>query len=208
MRRYFRALLPFVIIAGLMPLGVARATPGAGTFTATADLGPSPIGSPIAIGVEEVATGLVSPVQLVQAPGAQGRRFIVDQVGVIWGLNPGGHLMPQPFLDISSKITPLTPDFDERGLLGLAFHPGFARNGRFFVFYTAPPRPSAPAGYNNTVTIAEYRGEESDPRGRCVGAHHPAGRPSTVQPRRWDGRVRARRLPLHLHRRRWRWGRR
>ena len=157
MRRYFRALLPFVIIAGLMPLGVARATPGAGTFTATADLGPSPIGSPIAIGVEEVATGLVSPVQLVQAPGAQGRRFIVDQVGVIWGLNPGGHLMPQPFLDISSKITPLTPDFDERGLLGLAFHPGFARNGRFFVFYTAPPRPSAPAGYNNTVTIAEYR---------------------------------------------------
>src|SRR5688572_4499611 len=121
MRGYFRVLLPFVIIAGLTPLHVAHAMPGAGTFPVA--LGPSPMGSPIAIGVEEVATGLVSPVQLVQAPGGHGRRFIVDQVGVIWGLNPGGHLMPQPFLDISSKITPLTPDFDERGLLGLTFHP-------------------------------------------------------------------------------------
>ncbi|MGH2680698.1 MAG: PQQ-dependent sugar dehydrogenase [Actinomycetota bacterium] len=142
-------------LAILMSPDVTLATAAAGASPAT-EPGPSPIGSPIPIGVEEVATGLVSPVQLVQAPGGHGRRFIVDQVGVIWGLNRGGHLRPKPFLDISSKITPLTPDFDERGLLGLAFHPGFARNGRFFVFYTAPPRPSAPAGYNNTVTIAEY----------------------------------------------------
>lgn len=155
MRKFSRVLLPLVILTGLTSSN-AYAAPDWGT-PATIALGPSPIGSPVAIGVEEVATGLVSPVQLVHAPGKQGRRFIVDQVGVIWGLNPAGHLMPQPFLDISSKITPLTPDFDERGLLGLAFHPGFARNGRFFVFYTAPPRPSAPAGYNNTVTIAEYR---------------------------------------------------
>jgi glucose/arabinose dehydrogenase len=64
--------------------------------------------------------------------------------------------MPHPFLDISSKITPLAADYDERGLLGLAFHPDFAHNGRFFVFYNAPLRAGAPAGYDNTVTIAEY----------------------------------------------------
>jgi glucose/arabinose dehydrogenase len=157
------ALLPLVTLAGLTCLGVAApAAPAAAAAAETVALGPSPIGSPVAIGVKEVATGLVSPVQLVQAPGKHGRRFIVDQVGMIWGLNPAGHLMPKPFLDISSKITPLNPGSvqegsDERGLLGLAFHPDFVHNGRFFVFYTAPLRPGAPAGYDNTITIAEYR---------------------------------------------------
>jgi hypothetical protein len=99
----------------------------------------------------------VSPLQLVQAPGERGRRFIVDQVGVIWGMNRAGDLMRRPFLDISSKITPLDPSYDERGLLGLAFHPNFSHIDRFFVFYTAPPPRSAPDRYDNTTTIAEYR---------------------------------------------------
>jgi glucose/arabinose dehydrogenase len=120
-------------------------------------LGPSPMGAPIAIGVSEVVTGLVSPVQLVQAPGDGGRRFVVDQVGLVWGLNPGGQLMPKPFLDVRSRITPLSPGYDERGLLSIAFHPDFRHNGRVFAFYTAPPRAGAPAGYNNTITIAEFR---------------------------------------------------
>jgi len=122
-------------------------------------LGPSPIGAPIAIDVEEIATGFVSPVQIVTAPGHNGRRFVIDQIGKIWGLNPAGQRLPDPFLDISSKITPLTPAYDERGLLGLAFHPDFERNGRFFVFYTAPPGPHTPAGYDNRTTIAEYRSQ-------------------------------------------------
>ncbi|HEU4722235.1 MAG TPA: PQQ-dependent sugar dehydrogenase [Gemmatimonadaceae bacterium] len=121
-----------------------------------AAVGPSPMGAPIAIDVEEVATGFVSPVQLVTSPGAGGRRFVIDQIGKIWALNAGGNVMPKPFLDISSKITPLRPGYDERGLLGLAFHPDYQRNGRFFVFYTAPPGPSTPAGWNNRTTIAEY----------------------------------------------------
>ena len=135
-------------------LGPASAP--AGAELSVAALGPSPMGAPIAIGVEEVANGFVSPVQVVTSPGPNGRRFVVDQVGLIWGLNPAGNRMPQPFLDISSKITPLTPAYDERGLLGLAFHPDYFRNGRFFVFYTAPPGPNTPAGYNNRTTIAEY----------------------------------------------------
>ena len=131
------------------------ATPS-GAELAAAAIGPSPMGAPIAIGVEEVATGFVSPIQLVTSPGPNGRRYVVDQVGLIWGLNPAGQRLPQPFLDISSRITPLTPAYDERGLLGLAFHPDYARNGRFFVFYTAPPGPNTPAGWNNRTTIAEY----------------------------------------------------
>ncbi|HEV7990585.1 MAG TPA: PQQ-dependent sugar dehydrogenase [Gemmatimonadaceae bacterium] len=122
----------------------------------SASLGPSPNGPSIAIGVRAIATGLVSPVQLVQAPGANGLRYVIDQIGLIRVIDASNQLLAQPFLDIRSKITPLSPGYDERGLLGLAFHPEFARNGRFFVFYTAPPRASAPAGYNNTTTIAEY----------------------------------------------------
>ncbi|MEO6528991.1 MAG: PQQ-dependent sugar dehydrogenase [Gemmatimonadaceae bacterium] len=121
-----------------------------------AAVGPSPVGSPIAIGVQQVETGFVSPVLLVQAPGKDGHRFVIDQIGKLWELNPAGQRMPEPFLDITSKLVTLSVNGDERGLLGLAFHPEFVRNGRFFVFYTAPPLPTAPAGYNNTTTIAEY----------------------------------------------------
>ena len=156
MRRSVRALLPLAIVAGLASTSAAQVTSPSATAPATGR-GPSPIGSPVAIGVEEVATGLVSPVQLVQAPGKHGRRFIVDQVGVIWGMNRAGDLMRRPFLDISSKITPLDPAYDERGLLGLAFHPDFAYNDRFYVFYTAPRRPAAPDNYDNTTTIAQFR---------------------------------------------------
>jgi glucose/arabinose dehydrogenase len=138
---------------------LAPSTAPARAELSVAAVGPSPMGAPIAIDVEEIATGFVSPVQVVTSPGAGGRRFVIDQIGKIYGLNAAGHVMPQPFLDISSKITPLSPGYDERGLLGLAFHPDYQRNGRFFVFYTAPPGPNTPAGWNNRTTIAEYRAQ-------------------------------------------------
>jgi len=140
------------------PVTTHTPSPGAPTADLSAT-GPSPIGPTIPIGVKEIANGFVSPVQVVTSPGKNGRRFVVDQIGKIWGLNPAGHRMPEPFLDISSKITPLSPGYDERGLLGLAFHPDFQRNGRFFVFYTAPPGPNPPAGFDNRTTIAEYRAQ-------------------------------------------------
>ena len=120
-------------------------------------LGPSPMGAPVPIGIEVIATGFTSPIQLVQSPGRNGRRFVIDQTGFIWQLNPDNVKMPQPFLDVSGKITPLNPGFDERGLLGLAFHPDFTQNGRFFIYYTAPLRAGGPAGFNHTGVIAEYR---------------------------------------------------
>src|SRR5690606_39274909 len=71
-------------------------------------------------------------------------------------IDAAGSLLAQPFLDVSAKLVALNPGFDERGLLGLAFHPDYASNGRFFVYYSAPLRAGAPAGFNHTSHVAEF----------------------------------------------------
>jgi glucose/arabinose dehydrogenase len=115
------------------------------------------------VGLRLVADGLTSPVTLVSAGDGSGRLFIVDQIGLIRVLSPDGTLLPAPFLDLRSRMVPLMAGFDERGLLGLAFHPDYASNGRFFVYYSAPLRPGAPAGYDHTSTISEFRVSAANP---------------------------------------------
>lgn len=117
----------------------------------------SDIGDPFTIRVDRVAEGLTSPVALIPVPDGSGRLFIVDQIGVIRILMSDGTLLADPFLDIRARVVPLMPSFDERGLLGLAFHPNYATNGRFFVYYSAPLRPGAPAGFDHTSHISEFR---------------------------------------------------
>ena len=158
---------PFGPIVGNVPPGV---------------LGPSPLGAVLPIGIEVIATGLVSPVQLVHSPGSRSRRFIVDQVGLVRVLDADGTLRADPFLDLRGRIPPLAAAYDERGLLGLAFHPDYARNGRFYVFYTAPLRAGGPAGFNHTNVIAEFRATGSDPVTADAGSErivlqvdHPQG---------------------------------
>ena len=63
--------------------------------------------------------------------------FIVEQIGVIKVLLANSTLLPEPFLDISSSIFISTQIGEERGLLGLAFHPDYTLNGRFYVYYSA-----------------------------------------------------------------------
>ena len=57
-----------------------------------------------------------------------------------------------PFLDLRDRVVPLMPDYDERGLLGLAFHPDFATNGRLFVYYGAPVRTRRSPASRTTPT--------------------------------------------------------
>jgi glucose/arabinose dehydrogenase len=87
----------------------------------------------LAIGTERIATGLNRPV-FVTAPDGDERLFIVEQRGVIKILKEGVVQTP-PFLDIDHKVPDITGN-DERGLLGLAFHPDFAANREFFINYT------------------------------------------------------------------------
>ena len=74
-----------------------------------------------------------------------------------------------PFLDIEDEIVDLGLEdlagYDERGLLGLAFHPDYQQNGRFYVRYSAPPREDTDEGYDHTDVLAEFtaEGDEADP---------------------------------------------
>jgi glucose/arabinose dehydrogenase len=119
--------------------------------------GQSPLGDPRDVGVRLVAEGFTAPVTLVEPPDGTRRLFVVDQVGLIRVLLPDGTLLPDPFLDLRSQIVPLMSSFDERGLLGLAFHPDYVTNGRFFVYYSAPLREGAPAGFDHTSHVSEFR---------------------------------------------------
>jgi glucose/arabinose dehydrogenase len=83
-----------------------------------------------------IADGLNSPVVLTNAGDGSTRLFVADQIGIIYVIE-NNVLIPNPFLDISDRIVNLDSAYDERGLLGLCFHPNYELNGRFFVYYSA-----------------------------------------------------------------------
>jgi glucose/arabinose dehydrogenase len=131
--------------------------------SATRGVGPSQFSPGFAVGLQLVAQGLTAPLELTEVPDGSGRLFVIDQAGMIRIILPGGALHPEPFLDVRSRMVTLSPGYDERGLLGLAFHPQYASNGRFFVYYSAPRRPEAPANWNHTSHLSEFRVSAADP---------------------------------------------
>ncbi len=113
--------------------------------------------------LELVAQGFAHPVVLEEAPDGSGRLFIVDQTGQIWIRTTDGSLLAEPFLDVQDRMVEINPGYDERGLLGLAFHPDYASNGRFFVYYSAPLRDSAPDDWDHTSHLSEFHVSHHDP---------------------------------------------
>jgi hypothetical protein len=159
---------------------------------------PAPIPqSPIAVTLKTVVTGLRSPIFLtVSTPkgeghedreGENGRKFVVDQSGLILIVKDGA-VQPTPFLDITgviAQINPafpsaprgLNPGYDERGLLGLAFHPSFrdresAGYQTLYTLHNVPivkvadfPQPPFPltATPNCQEVIAEWKVSSQNP---------------------------------------------
>ena len=113
--------------------------------------------SPVSISLQLVVSGLNTPLDLEQPNDGSGRLFVVEQGGTI-RIIQNGSLLPQAFLNISSKVIVQ----NEMGLLGVAFHPNFQTNRKFYVNYVRN------AGGQFQSVIAEYlasaaNANQSDP---------------------------------------------
>src|SRR3954453_9062035 len=128
---------------------------GSGSISSSPSPSPSPSPAPsgsTAIALQTIVTGLQSPLNLEQPSDGSGRLFVVSQAGIIQIIQNGADL-PTPFLDIHSLVI----DSSEKGLLGLAFHPGFPQNPRFYVNYVR-----SNAGQIQSV-IAEFQVSTANP---------------------------------------------
>jgi glucose/arabinose dehydrogenase len=101
------------------------------------------IAVPEAVQLQSIITGLTSPVYVTHAHDGTNRLFILQQAGQIRVAQPGASTSTV-FLDIASEVL----SGGERGLLGLAFHPQYSINGRFFVYYTRQT--------DGALTISEF----------------------------------------------------
>jgi glucose/arabinose dehydrogenase len=115
------------------------------------------------IGLRLVAKGFTAPMTVASPDDGTGRLFIVDMPGTISVLDSNGTLQKRPFLDVSNRIVKIITSYDERGLLGLAFHPDFKNNSRIFIYYSVPLRPGAPVGWNHTNRLSEFNVSRDDP---------------------------------------------
>jgi glucose/arabinose dehydrogenase len=115
-----------------------------------------PVTGTPALTLRPVASGFASPLDLRAPPGDKTRLFVVERGGRI-RIVKNGQVAPTPFLDVSGRIS----SGGERGLLGLAFHPRYSENGRFFVNYTDP---------NGDTHISEFHVSSGDPDVADIGS--------------------------------------
>ncbi|KAI7804536.1 HHIP-like protein 1 [Triplophysa rosa] len=106
--------------------------------------------------LEEVANGLKNPLAMVHANDGTHRFFVAEQVGVVWVYLPDRSRLEQPFLNITKAVLTSPWEGDERGFLGLTFHPKFKYNGKLYVYY------SVEVGLDERIRISEFRISSTD----------------------------------------------
>jgi len=143
-RRHASQKLPLV---GLL---AALAASGCGSPASGPGPGPPPV--TVQYELQSLVSGLDAPVDLQAPPDGTDRLFVVEQAGTVRVVQ-GGVLVATPFIDIRSRVT----SGGEMGLLGLAFHPGYSSNRRFFLSYTRT------TGGQLQSVIAEYQASVADP---------------------------------------------
>ena len=128
-------------------------------------IGVGNVAAEVSIKLEPFVTGVNTPLAMVQ-PVGDDRMFVIEQNGRVKIIRDG-KLEATPFLDIRNLIPDLHQDFDERGLLGLAFHPDFKNNGKFYVAYSAHLDYQGDLGkmlwYSHSNVVAEYKVSADDP---------------------------------------------
>ena len=135
------------------------------TFAVLAFAGPAAEAA-VKVKLEPVVTGVNTPLAMVQ-PKGDPRKFVIEQWGRVRIIDADGNLLPTPFLDIRNRIVNQWADFDERGLLGIAFDPDFATNGKFYVAYSGLTNYEADLAkkfwWDHTNVVAMYTVSKDDP---------------------------------------------
>jgi glucose/arabinose dehydrogenase len=120
-------------ISAVLAFSVFILSCGGGVSRSSAPVPPSPPpgpSGPLVLSLSSVVSGLTNPVDLQNAADGSGRLFVVEQQGLI-RIVKNATVSSTPFLDISGQV-----DFGgEKGLLGLAFHPNYKQDPRFYVNY-------------------------------------------------------------------------
>ncbi len=142
--------LAFLLGAGVLALRLWVSQPAAAQNSLT-------------LGLDSIVTGLSLPVSVTHAGDGSNRLFILEQGGRV-RIFQNGSLLGTPFLDIQSRVT----SGGEKGLLGIAFHPDYRNNRRFFLNYTQQPAHAENdhRGISNLALELECR---TDHRTRSAG---------------------------------------
>lgn len=100
-----------------------------------------------------IAKDLMAPVAMDCPKDGSKRLFICEQTGKIKVIK-NGKVLDKPFLDVGSRLDAMGKAYSEKGLLGIAFHPNYKSNGRFFIYYSAPESNST---FDHKSIVAEFK---------------------------------------------------
>ncbi|XP_069576876.1 HHIP-like protein 1 [Brachyistius frenatus] len=106
--------------------------------------------------LEEVANGLRNPLAMVHANDGTHRFFVAEQVGLVWTYLPDRSKLEKPFLNITKAVLTSSWEGDERGFLGLTFHPEYKYNRKLYVYY------SVEVGFDERIRISEFHVSTND----------------------------------------------
>jgi len=113
-------------------------------------------------GLKLITEGLGAPMALAAIPDGSGRLLLADQRGVIHLLDRDGKMSEQLFLDLRTNMVAINKGMEERGLLGLALHPQFQANRKFYVVYSAPRRANGPPKWDHAERLSEFKATGAD----------------------------------------------
>jgi glucose/arabinose dehydrogenase len=126
----------------------------------------APASADVKIKLQEVAGGLTHPLAMVSIPDGTGRLAVIEQQGQVRIIDNKGRLLPEPFLNVGPRMPELHYFFDERGLLGIAFHPNYRENGKFYIAYSVPqrgPELDRRLWWSHTNLVSEFQVSKADP---------------------------------------------
>ena len=159
-RRVLRAAGGIALAGSAGCIGSLDGDGGGGSGTGTPTRTPADVDAgPLAL--RTVATEFDAPLDLADAPDVD-LRYVADQTGTVSAVGRDGGV--EPVLDLRDRID---PNGSEKGLLGLALHPDFAANRRFYVRYSSPRLAGTPASFDHTFVLSEFEadadGTSADP---------------------------------------------